>query len=175
MATQANITSTEALDAFRSSLIVFLAKAKRSLDDATEEVRRTRGWLQNDCKSRWEGEFRRRTKMLQQAQQELMSVRLASHQESALMARQAAVAKAQRDLADAEMKLRKVNGWNQRFDTASDPILKRMETLRQALNDLPKAIAYLTSIQKTLEAYAESAGPIATPVPSTPPEPERQE
>ncbi len=173
MATQANITSTAELDAFRSNLVVFLAKARRALDDAQEEARRTRSWLQNDQKSRWESEYRRRTKNLQQAQQELMSVRLASHQESALMARQAAVAKAQRDLGDAEMKVRKVNGWNQRFDTASDPILKRMDTLRQALNDLPKAIAFLTAVQKTLEAYAESSGPPST-TPPPPSEPEAQ-
>jgi chromosome segregation ATPase len=178
MANQAIVTSTEALESFRASLIVFLAKARRSVDDASDEVRRTRQWLQQDQRAHWEGEFRRRTKQLEQARQELMSVRLASHQESALMARQVAVAKAQRDLAEAEGKLRKLKSWNQNFDTSADPIIKRMEKLRQALNDLPKAIAYLVSVQKTLEAYAESAGPPPSPTPSSEPsaslEPEGQ-
>ena len=65
--TQANITSLEALDSFRSSLIVFLTKARRSLDEAGEEVRRTRQWVQHDQRTHWEGEFRRRTKQLEQA------------------------------------------------------------------------------------------------------------
>jgi len=50
MGNQAKVTSTEALDAFRSNLIVFRAKAKKSVDEVTDEVRRTRGWLQLDQK-----------------------------------------------------------------------------------------------------------------------------
>ena len=116
MATQANVTSTEALEAFRSNLIVFLTKAKRALDDATDEVKRTRQWLQQDQRMNLEGEHRRRTKQLQQAQQELMTVKLGAHKESALAIRQMAVAKAQRDLAEVEGKLRKLKGWSQNFD-----------------------------------------------------------
>jgi len=171
MATQAKITSTEALEAFRAALIVFLSKARRSLDDATDEVRRVKQWLQHDQRTHWEGEFRRRTKRVEQAQQELMSARLGAdaHQQSALMARQMAMAKAQRELAEVEVKLRKLKAWNQNYDTASDPIIKRMEKLRQTLNDLPKAIAYLVSVQKALDAYSESSG-LATATPSSPSE-----
>jgi DNA repair ATPase RecN len=174
MATQAKVTSTEALESFRASLIVFLSKARRSLDDASDEVRRTRQWLQHDQRTHWEGEFRRRTKQLEQAQQELMSARIASHQESALMARQMAVAKAQREVAEVEGKLRKLKAWNQNYDSCADPVIKRMDRMRQSLDELPKAIAYLASVQKTLEAYAESAGPVtpsATAL-SSPSEPE---
>jgi hypothetical protein len=163
MATQAKITSTEALESFRASLIVFLAKARRSLDDSTDEVRRMRQWLQHDQRAHWEGELRRKAKQLEQAQQELMSVRLADHQQSALMARQMAVAKAQRELAEMEGKLRKLKSWNQNYDTCADPIVKRMDRLRQTLNELPKAIAYLVSVQNTLDAYADSAGPVSAP------------
>src|SRR5271156_2813035 len=118
MAIQAKITSTEALESFRASLIVFLTKARRSLDDAGDDVRRTRQWLQHDQRVHWEGEFRRRTKRLEQAQQELMSARLgaSSNQQSALMLRQAAVAKAQRELVEVEEKLRKLKAWNQNYD-----------------------------------------------------------
>jgi chromosome segregation ATPase len=171
--TQANVTSLDALDSFRSSLIVFLTKARRSLDEAGEEVRRTRQWVQHDQRTHWEGEFRRRTRQLEQAQQELMSARLAVGNESAKMARQMAVAKAQRDVAEVEQKLRKLKAWGQNFDTAADPVVKRMESLRQTLNELPNAIAYLLNVQKTLEAYAQSAGPATTPAsaPSSSPEP----
>jgi hypothetical protein len=176
MATQAKVTSTEALESFRASLIVFLAKARRSLDDASDEVRRTRQWLQHDQRTHWEGEFRRRTKQLEQAQQELMSARLgaASNQQSALMARQMAVAKAQRELVEVEGKLRKLKAWNQNYDACADPVIKRMDRMRQSLDELPKAIVYLASVQNTLEAYAESAGPETAPTaaPSSLAEPE---
>src|SRR5271156_6038224 len=131
MANQARVTSTDALESFRASLIVFLGKARRSLDDVGDEVRRTRQWLQHDQRILWEGELRRRTKALEAAQQELMSVRLASHQESALMARQAAVNKAKRALTEAEDKIRKVKTGNQNFDQAADPIVKRLESIRE--------------------------------------------
>jgi chromosome segregation ATPase len=158
MATQAKVSSTEALERFRAALIVFLTKSRRSLDDATDEVRRMRQWVQHDQVSHWEGEYRRRKKQLEQAQQELMSARL-SKEQSAIMARQMALNKAQNAITEAEFKLRKLKGWSQNFESAADPIVKRMERLRQVLNDLPKAIAYLVAIQKTLEAYAQSGLP----------------
>jgi DNA repair ATPase RecN len=90
-----------------------------------------------------------------------MSARLATHQESAMLARQMAVSKAKRDLAEVEQKLRKLKAWTMSFDTAADPIVKQMDRLRQTLNDLAHAVTYLASVHKTLEAYAESA-PAAT-------------
>jgi len=166
MANQARVTSTDALESFRASLIVFLGKARRSVDDVGDDVRRTRQWLQHDQRVLWEGELRRRTKALQQAQQELTSVQLASHQESALLARHAAVNKAQRAVSEAEERIRKVKTWSQNFDNRADPIVKRLESLRQVLDqDMPKAISYLAGAQRTLEAYAD------TPAPATGSEP----
>ena len=160
MANQARVSSTEALELFRASLIVFLGKARRSVDDVGDEVRRTRQWLQHDQRLHWEGEVRRRTKALAAAQQELMSVRLGPRQESALLARQMAVNKAKHALSEAEDKIRKIKAWGQNFDHSADPIVKRLESIRELLNhDMPKAISYLVSVQRILEAYAESQAP----------------
>ena len=60
MATHAYITSVDALEVFRASLIVFLNKAHSALDQASDEIRRTRGWIQYDRRSYWENEARRR-------------------------------------------------------------------------------------------------------------------
>jgi hypothetical protein len=158
MATQANITSTEALETFRAALIVFTTKARVAVADASDAVKRTRQWIQHDQRMHWEGEFRRRTKQLEQARAELLSLN-GAHQQAARMARQMAIAKAQREIADAEAKLRKLKSWNQNYDGAADPILKRMDRLGQTLNDLPKAAAYLVAVQKALEDYSDSAGP----------------
>jgi hypothetical protein len=176
MAIQARITSTDALELFRASLIVFLGKARRAVDDVSDEVRRTRVWLQHDQRTHWEGEFRRRTKLLEQAQAELMSAQITSNPTSVLV-RQAAVIKAKNALLEAEAKLRTLKKWSQNYDSCVDPAVKRLESLREYLaTDMPKAIAYLVSVQKTLDAYASAPVPTAeaAPAPTTPSEPEPQ-
>ena len=50
---QAKVTSVEVIDAFRASLIIFQSKARRCLDDAADELRRMRMWLQHDQRLRW--------------------------------------------------------------------------------------------------------------------------
>jgi hypothetical protein len=169
MADQAKVTSIEALESFRASLIVFLAKARRALDDSSEDARRTRQWLQHDQRLHWDYELSGRRKKLEQARQELMSARLSTHQSSAVAARQLAAARAEREVAELEAKLKKLKAWGQNFDTLADPPLKRIDGLRLKLIELNKATAHLFNLQKTLEAYAESETPV-TPAPALPAE-----
>ena len=146
----------DSLEAFRASLVIFLTKARRSIDDVGDEIRRTRAWLQTDRRIHWDGEFRRRTRMLDQAQQELMTSRLSGNRE-AILVRQGAVNKARRALDEAGEKLQCLKKWNQNYDRLADPAVRRLESLRQVLDqDLPKAIAYLANSVRTLEAYAET-------------------
>ena len=72
MADQANVTSFDALETFRTNLILFLNKTRVRVDEVGDEIRRTRGWLQNDQRVHWEGEIRRRRRTLSQAEQELL-------------------------------------------------------------------------------------------------------
>ena len=174
MGNQAKVTSTDALELFRSNLILFLHKAHQSLDDVTGEVGRTRQWLQHDQRVHWENEFRKRSRALDQAEQELMTVRLAKTHETALLVRQAAVNKAKRAKEEAEEKLRCVKKWAQNYEGCADPIVKRLESLRQLLDtDMPKALGYLVNVQRTLAAYASSPmgeTVTAAPLPSAPEE-----
>ncbi len=78
MATNAHVTSVEALGTFRSELIVFVTDALRALDEAVGEVNRTRQWIRHEQRTHWEGEIRRRQKKLDQALQDLLSVRMSS-------------------------------------------------------------------------------------------------
>ena len=158
MATQAKITSTEALETFRAALIVFMAKTKVALGDASDAVKRTRQWIQHDQRTHLEGEYRRARKQMEQAQAELLSLN-GAHQSSARMSRQMAIAKAKRDIAELEVKMRKLKAWSQAYDSATDPILKRVDRLGQTVNELPKAVAYLVAVQKALADYSDSAGP----------------
>ena len=167
MTNQVRVTSIDALEALRSALIIFLTKARRSLDDTGDEVRRTRMWLQHDMRFHWEGQVRQRQKKLGQAEQELLSAKLSGLRDN-LVVQVNAVRKAKAELIAAEEKLRNVKRWNRDFESASAPLVKRLEGLRQYLDfELPDAIAYLVQAQRTLDAYTEGPAPEAV-VPPTP-------
>jgi len=166
MAEQAKVTSVDALESFRSSLIVFVHTAHQHLDTVGDDVRRTRNWIQNDQRLHWQSELRRRSRTLDLAEQELFSAKLSSLRDN-LAAQQNAVRKAKLAVAEAEEKLRSVKHWTRNFDHEADPLLKRLEGLRLFLDhDLPRAISYLLQAQKTLEGYTDAA-PVAMKAPPT--------
>jgi hypothetical protein len=165
---QARVTSVEALEAFRASLIIFVSKSNSSLDQAMDEIRRTRGWIQNDQRTKWENEVRRRARALQQAEQELISARMSKALDN-LSAQQAAVHKAKRALEEAQDKMRKVKLWMRDFDGLVEPMAKGLNSLRGYLDhELPQGIAYLAEVQKIMESYLEASKP-KTPAPATAP------
>lgn len=154
MATQAKVTSTEALESFRASLIVCLNKLHQALDQVGDEIRRTRSWIQHEQRLLWEREVRTRARVLAQAEQELLSARMVKMVENHSV-QQLAVHKAKRALDEAELKLRRVKVWSRDFDSSVEPLAGSLNTLREyLLQDMPKGIAYLLKAQKTLEDYA---------------------
>ncbi len=129
MATHAKITSTDALEVFRASLIVFVNKAQSALDQASDEIRRTRGWIQHDQRTYWENEARRRARALAQAEQELLSARMTKALDN-LSAQQAAVNKARHALEEAAEKVRRIKLWMRDFDGMVEPLVKGLNSLR---------------------------------------------
>lgn len=171
MAEQAKVTRLDALESFRASLIVFLAKARRSVDEVCDEVKRTRHWLQHEQRLHWETQVKKRQKVLDQAQQELMSARFSEFVDTPSM-QQLAVRKARRALEEAQEKLRLVKVWNRDFDNLADPLVRKLESLRFYLDhELPEGVSFLSQAQRTLESYAETPlpeGSITAPQPDTP-------
>ena len=53
MSVQAKVTSVDALDAFRASMVIFVTKARGAVDTVRDRVRRTRNWLQHDQRVHW--------------------------------------------------------------------------------------------------------------------------
>src|SRR3990172_2701880 len=111
MPDRAKVTSLEALEAFRARLVIYRARAGRVLDEVSEDVIRTHGWLQTDRQTFWQNQIRRLTRELEQRQQELFSARLSELRDGPRL-KQAAVQKAQRALQEAEERLRVVRQWN---------------------------------------------------------------
>lgn len=153
----AKITSVEVLERFRASLVIFLTKARRSLDHSGDEVRRTHTWLMGEQRQFWEMQIKRRQKILDRVTQELLTAKLSSLRDNTTV-QENAVRKAKRDMQDAEEKIRLIKFWSREFERLADPMVRRLERLRQFLDhDLPMASAYLVEAQKTLESYTGTA------------------
>jgi len=163
----AKVTSIEAIDAFKASLIVYLEKAGCVLDDVSDDVVRTRIWLQSDRQLHWKNQTRQRTLALAQAEQELLTARLSGMPE-AIQARQRTVNKARLALREAEEGLARVKRWMRQFETQVEPRAKVVTQLRNSLaHDMGKAVAFLEGAAATLAAYAEIA-PLAPLSPQLP-------
>ncbi|HWX22002.1 MAG TPA: hypothetical protein VN578_19045 [Candidatus Binatia bacterium] len=173
---QANVRSVEALETFRSHLIVYLSQARAALEEVSADLSRTRQWLDDDQRRYWDNQMRRRLKELEQAQQALFSARLSILDQQS-SAEQLAVHRAKRAVEEGEDKLRVLKRWGREYDGRVQPLVKQMEKLHSVLtNDMVKAVAYLTQAINTLAGYAEihapseaaptpPAGGVATPKP----------
>ena len=154
MPERAHVTSLDALEAFRSSLIIYVTKARPTLDEVSSDLVRMRVWLQDDQRTYWEQQVRRRARVLEQAEQALFGARLANLRETT-DAEQVAVQRARRALQEAEAKLKRVKHWSREFDSRIEPLGRQLETLRNVLAiDMPNAAAYLAQAIRTLSDYA---------------------
>jgi hypothetical protein len=171
MAERAQVTSVEALESFRARLIIYLSKARPTLEEMCDEVSRTKDWLQSDRRSHWQNELRRTSRELDQARQELFSARVANLH-GPTSAQQLAVTRAQRVHRQAEDKLRLLRKWCRDFENLTDPLTKQLDQLHTFLtSDMPRAVAYLAQVTSTLEAYAKIAPSDAFASPAQPSHP----
>src|SRR6266700_4033198 len=160
MPERAHVTSVEALESFRASLVLYVSKARPTLEEVSAEVLRTKLWLENDQRMHWEGQVRRRAKALEQAQQALSSARMSTLHHG----------------GTAEGKLKLLKYWNREFDGRVEPLVKQLQKLHTFLaNDLVQASAYLAQTINTLAAYAEVPPPGAATPPAPPTEQEKSE
>jgi hypothetical protein len=173
MTGQAQITSVEALESFRAKLIVFLGQARPVLDEAANELSRTRLWLQNDQRTFWEHELRLRGRRLEEANQELFNAKLSQFNESTAL-HLMAVQRTQRAVQEAEARRGVLKKWDRELENRAAPLMKQMEQLQGFLaTDMTRAVAYLDRALKALDAYRDAASPHSEK--STPVEPAKNE
>ena len=159
MADRAQVTSFEAVNSFRADLIVFLSRARAVLEEASDDVLRTRLWVQNDQRRLWENELRVRYRKLEEARAELFNARLSQFQDSTLL-QTMAVQRAERAAREAEAKLALLKKWDRDLENRTDPLVKQVTQLHGFLTiDMGRAVAYLVQVVKSLEAYADVATP----------------
>ena len=159
MTGQAQITSVEAIESFRGKLIVFLTQARAVLDEAANELSRTRLLLQNDQRSHWDHELRLRGRRLEEAKQELFNAKLSQFQESTAL-HLMAVQRTQRAVQDAESHLVSLKKWDRELENRAAPLMKQTEQLQGFLaSDMARAVAYLDQALTALDAYRDVASP----------------
>ena len=162
MAERAQVTSVEAIESFRASLILFLSKARPTLEEICSDVTRMRLWLQNEQRNRWQTELRLRRRELERAQAELFSARLSKLQH-ATAAQEMALHRAQAAVREAEAKLRLLKRWDHELENRAAPLVKLVDQLHGFLTkEMGHAVAYLAEVVKTLDSYAEVAPRAAT-------------
>lgn len=165
MPDRAKVTSLEAIESFRAKLIIYRDKAGRVLDEVTDEVTRTRLWLEQDRIPYWQNQIRTRHRELEQRQQELFAAQLSGLLEASQV-QQAAVQKARHSLRDAEARLQLVKQWNRQFDQRVEPLGRQVEKFRHTLGtDLGRAVAWMNELLKTLSDYVELTHKTAPPPP----------
>ncbi len=154
MAETANITSIDAIAAFRAALIIFLGKARPLLEETSGEIIRMRQWLENDQRRHWENQFRVRGRKLEEARAELFNATLSKLQEASSL-HYMAVQRAERAVRESEAKLGLVKKWSRDLEERTGPLIKQTEQFQTFLaTDLARAIAYLEQVIRALENYA---------------------
>lgn len=155
MADQARVASIDAMETFRTALIRYQGRAVQALDDVNTDVKQMREWISFDRRVHWQGELKRRTRLLDQAEAELMTSKLSGLKDDHSV-QQLQVKKARRALAEAEEKLRITKRWAQNFDSTVAPASRQLDGLRDRLStSFPKAIAGMGETIELLHAYAE--------------------
>lgn len=152
---EANVTNIEALERFRSSLVLFLERAGFVLDEVSEEVKRTRIWLQTEQSMKLGHEMKRRQRELEQLEQEMFTARLSDLAQKKT-GMQMQINKKRREILELEGKIRAVKGWLRNFDSVVETEARKAEKLRQQIDiEMAKAVTSLTESVKQLRAYSE--------------------
>jgi len=158
MAEQSHVTSVDAIDAFRADLILYLNKARPTVEEVSGEINRMRQWLDTDQRQHWDQEIRLLGRRLEEAQQELFTAKL-SQLQNATAVQAMTVQRLRRQLRGAEEKQHVTKRWSRELEDRTDPLAKEVDGLHTFLTiDMVRAAAHLDQVVKALQAYA-AAGP----------------
>lgn len=154
MAEKARVTSIGALEDFRAGLLRYQQRAGQALDEVSGELKRTRDWLAFDRRTHWEARVRKATRLLEQAEAELMTAKFSDLSDDR-SAQQMAVKKARRMLEEAEGGLQRTKRWIRDFDAVVEPAGRQLDGLRERVSvSFPKAVATMERTITSLRDYA---------------------
>ncbi len=159
MSNKANVTDIQALEQFRSSLVLFLERTCMILDEVSEEVKRTRIWLQSEQRMTLEHAAKRKNREMDALQQEMFTARM-SKLANAKTGVEMQINRKRREIREVEEKLRAVAGWLRNFDSSVETEARKVEKLTHLIDaDMKKALTFLSESIRNLEAYTSGEGP----------------
>lgn len=162
MSEQAKVRSVETLEFFRSALIVFISKARKAVHQAEDGVKRGRYWVEQEQFTHWTQEWKRRSRKLAQAQQELLTAKMSRFQDS-VMLQEKLLRRAKQEVEEAEAKIKSLKKWSREYDRLFDPPQKGLKQLDDFLeHDMPRAVAWMEQALRALHAYLEPGRPAAS-------------
>ncbi len=163
----ANVKSIDALSEMRGSLAQFRAEAQSALDSAAMEIQRTQAWLQERLQH-WGNVVRRCEAAVRQGQAALTRCQNSGYYDRDghyhppnCSAQEAALYQAQRQLAEAQPELQKVQQAKRAVNEAVAAYQREAQRLAGLLsNDLPKAAALLERKISILDGYVGMSVPM---------------
>ncbi len=159
MSDRAHVTNIEALERYRSSLLLFVERASLILDEVSDEVKRTRIWLQSEQRMKLEHEMKRKQRDLEMLEQEMFTARL-SNLQNAKTGLTMQINKRRREMRELETRLRAVAAWLRNYDSAVEPEARKVEKLRHMMDtDTKHALQFLSEAIRNLDAYTSGESP----------------
>lgn len=163
MAGQAEVRSLDTLAFVKSALATFAYECGQALSEVEMEGRRGVDWITVDQAGYWKAEVRRRSEKVNEAMKDLEKCRTfkkTGDEPPACTEEKKNLEKARRKLQVAEEKAEAVRHWTpivqQQFREAG----VRLVHFREVLDvDVPKAMALVERMLKSLEAYREMSSP----------------
>lgn len=153
MSDEAHVSDVEALDRFRSRLVLFLERAGQVLDEVGEEVKRTRIWLQSERRLELQREMKRAHRQLEMLEQEMFTARLSGLQ-NAKTGQQMKINRMRRVVRDLEDRQRAVQQWLRNFDSTVGVKAARVEKLRHFFDsEMVRGLEGLAESIRALDAY----------------------
>ena len=158
MKQRAQITSFDALTAFRGGILEFDEAAQAALESMVLEVRKAMDWIEHDRAQYWPAQVRHASDALVQARADLArcEVAIRPDERNPCTEQKKRLAHCKQRLRYCERKVEAVKHWRRILDHECTEFLGRVNKLSGFLEmELPNAVATLERLIRALEDYAQ--------------------
>jgi len=166
MAESARVESIEALKLFKRALWKFQESASVALNEAEAEISRVQMWLENEQRTFWASEVRKRQEAVMRAKEALRQKQIFKSPTGGRQSdidEQKALQLALRRLAEAEQKVLAVKKYTQHLRREAMMYKGQVQRIASIVSaDIPQAAHDLEAIIQRIEAYATGEG-VAAP------------
>src|SRR3954466_13613663 len=156
MSTPAKVYSSDAIEAMKMAMVVFVEQVSDALAELSAEMRRMQDWVEHDRPRYWKLQMRRGMDLVHEAQQALhrcLMFPIANERPSCTEER-IALKKAKARMAYCEIKEERVRYWQKTLRHEMFEYEGRMSQLLRLVEvEVPRAIGVLNRILRNLEEY----------------------